>query len=64
MGAVKWTWPELTDMHLCLGAARLMGRDAEEAKLLYLKSYPNREVPTQGMFIAIDLSLRTSGYLL
>lgn len=50
-------------MHLCLGAARAEGGGAAKAKLLYQESYPNRGVPEQGMFIAVDFSLRTTGQL-
>ena len=64
MGAVRWTWSELADMHLCLGAARAAGGDAEEAKRLYEENHPDRGVPEQGVFIAVDLSLRATGQLL
>ena len=64
MGAVRWTWSELADMHLCLGAARAAGGDAEEAKRLYEENHPDRGVPEHGVFIAVDLSLRTMGRLL
>ena len=63
MGAVKWTWSELADMHLCLGAARAAGGDAAKAKLLYQKRYPDRGVPGQGTFITVDLCLRATGQL-
>lgn len=51
----RFTWPELTDMHLAYGAAH---SNAAEAARLYAVRFPNRELPDRRFFQRLDLQMR------
>jgi len=54
----RYTWIELSDMHLTYGAANCNGRAAQR---LYQQRYPGRRIPHHSIFESIHRHLRENG---
>ncbi|XP_066157759.1 uncharacterized protein [Euwallacea fornicatus] len=58
--AERYTFQELTDMHLIFGKC---DSNSRAARRCYQEIYPNRRIPSRKLFVSIDLRLRETGSL-